>query len=155
MKINAKYRLTAAPVASKEAKEFIKMVKAADELSDFDVAKSKAIVKFVFNYFYKKKYNKQQLVSICVDALCNILNLNAIVEREFYGKVTELTKAKYHQLIRSMLTNVDHNHAHHTELFIIYYAVIRDFDALIKALYEAFKEYIVKTDHYRHYWGLS
>lgn len=150
MKINANYRLTAASVASKEAKEFIKMVKAANEASDLDIEISEAIVKFVFNYFYKNKYNNQQLVSICVDALCNILNLNAIVEREFYGKVTELTKAKYHQLIESVLTDTDD-----IELYIIYNAVIHDFDALIKALYEAFKEYIVKTDHYRHYWGLS
>ena len=142
MKIKSNYNLAA---ASNESKVLVKIAKAAYEDTDKNAYYAQYKFNFVFNFFYKKKYNKQELISICLDALCGILDLNATLAKEYRGDITKFTEADYYELIRNV---IDINYYDYSIEYIMLKG-LDDFDALYKALYKSFKEYIkANSDKY-------
>ena len=132
MRINANYRLTA---ASNESKELIEMAKAAYRESR-DISIASEMFGFAFNQFYVKKYSKQKLVSICLGALCDILDLNANLARIFHGDIAKLTELEYNDFVVRV---TDGNPRYNIEnIMLMAFDGYREID---EALYKSFVEY--------------
>ena len=136
MKINAKYRLNAA--VSIESKVLVEMAKAAYKHAKRDLLNAADEFSFAFNFFYKKKYNEQELAVIYTDAFCNILKLNDTLAKNFNDDITKFTEQQYFELIYDVVY-YKHNYAAES----IMLSVIEKPDALLRALYESFKKYIM------------
>lgn len=142
MKINANYRLTA---ASKESKELVEMAKAAlkDALNDVDEAAYR--FGFAFSWFYEKKYSKQKLVSICLEAICDILELNANLAERFYEDISNFSYSDYNDFV------VDQTEGRSKYNVVSVILIALDyFTELNKELYRNFVEY-VKANSYKDY----